>query len=686
MPFRVTCTTCGTRFALNDDLYERKIKNRIVTIRCRSCSADISVDGAALEAGTAGEPTTSPSDRPLDSDAVPSAAPPADFTPTLPLQGTAAAADGQTPTPALDSRAKTAGLWVVCCPDQDDRELTLPEIEAAIAKNEINGDAIVWRDGMAEWLPIHQVPELRVLLKKPPLPKPKQRTLLGIGVKPAVPAAGAPPPGKPGAPPASNPDSEPLSVEPEPLSASSEILLQQRRGSAVALSPGLLSVKEGPKAEPPPRKRLESIPDAPPRPKLDSKPEPPPRKRMESVPDALPRPKLDSKPDAPARPRMDSRPDRVPKPPTPVRVVTRLLIEERGPDSAPDSSGTPNLRALASVGPKKPRDEGDKRTDDFLWQVSPEGAGNELLGAPTIDVSGLSGTAQPAAEPEPAPSPSEAPPSSTAKKKKKKKTSSRPPAAKPAVQSAAAEQPPESKPEAERKGGMLWAVLVVAAVLGGGFLLLRGKGTPAPPPEPAPPAPVVEQQAAPPTVPEPAATAAPAPIEPAPSEPAAPPTAATEKPAPAKSEESRAERKAAAEREPSAREPAPTEPKAAPTAAPTGTATAKPEKTAAASTAATAEPPAEGAPAAPFDRAAANSALNAAAAQASSCRKEGDPTGAASVVVTFAPSGRVTSANVNGPPFAGTATGGCIAAAMRRARVPPFSGDRVTVGKTVAIR
>ena len=57
----------------------------------------------------------------------------------------------------------------------------------------------------------------------------------------------------------------------------------------------------------------------------------------------------------------------------------------------------------------------------------------------------------------------------------------------------------------------------------------------------------------------------------------------------------------------------------------------------------------------------------------------------ATVVVTFAPSGRVTSANVNGPPFAGTRTGGCIASTMRRARVPAFSGDHVTVSKTVTI-
>jgi predicted Zn finger-like uncharacterized protein len=91
-------------------------------------------------------------------------------------------------------------------------------------------------------------------------------------------------------------------------------------------------------------------------------------------------------------------------------------------------------------------------------------------------------------------------------------------------------------------------------------------------------------------------------------------------------------------------------------------------------------------PAGPFDRAAAAAALTAGAAQASGCKKEGDPSGVASVVITFAPSGRVTSANVSGPPFAGTPTGGCIANALRKAHVPPFEGDRVTVSKTIVIQ
>jgi hypothetical protein len=96
-------------------------------------------------------------------------------------------------------------------------------------------------------------------------------------------------------------------------------------------------------------------------------------------------------------------------------------------------------------------------------------------------------------------------------------------------------------------------------------------------------------------------------------------------------------------------------------------------------------PPAA-APDTEFDRNAARNALASAAAQASACRKEGDPSGTANLTITFAPSGRVTSAQIQGPPFSGTATGGCIATTMRHASVPAFSGDYVTVSKTIVIQ
>lgn len=87
-----------------------------------------------------------------------------------------------------------------------------------------------------------------------------------------------------------------------------------------------------------------------------------------------------------------------------------------------------------------------------------------------------------------------------------------------------------------------------------------------------------------------------------------------------------------------------------------------------------------------FNKSAATAALNGAAGSASGCRAPSDPTGVARVSVTFAPSGRATRAAVNGAPYSGTATGSCVAAAFRGLSVPAFTGDPVTVSKSVSIR
>ncbi len=88
----------------------------------------------------------------------------------------------------------------------------------------------------------------------------------------------------------------------------------------------------------------------------------------------------------------------------------------------------------------------------------------------------------------------------------------------------------------------------------------------------------------------------------------------------------------------------------------------------------------------PFNVGAAKSALSAAAGKAKLCKKPDGPTGSGKVQVTFAPSGRVTSANVVSGPFGGTSVGGCVARAFRSARVPAFSGSSTTVAKSFSIK
>ncbi|MFO7177565.1 MAG: zinc-ribbon domain-containing protein [Pseudomonadota bacterium] len=88
----------------------------------------------------------------------------------------------------------------------------------------------------------------------------------------------------------------------------------------------------------------------------------------------------------------------------------------------------------------------------------------------------------------------------------------------------------------------------------------------------------------------------------------------------------------------------------------------------------------------PFNRNAAVAALSNAANQARSCKKPGGPTGTGKVTLTFANSGRVTSAVVSDPPFAGTSVGGCVASVFRKAKVPPFTGNPVRVSKSFTVK
>jgi len=86
-----------------------------------------------------------------------------------------------------------------------------------------------------------------------------------------------------------------------------------------------------------------------------------------------------------------------------------------------------------------------------------------------------------------------------------------------------------------------------------------------------------------------------------------------------------------------------------------------------------------------FDKGAASAALSSAASAATSCKRPDGPTGTGKVLVTFAPSGRVTTANVTGGGFGGTSVGGCVASVFRSARVPAFQGSPVTVSKSFTI-
>jgi hypothetical protein len=274
------------------------------------------------------------------------------------------------------------------------------------------------------------------------------------------------------------------------------------------------------------------------------------------------------------------------------------------------------------------------------------------------------------------------------------------PAAAQAVKTPSTKAPTSKPATTEKKGsGRGVAILLVMAAFGGaGYVLQHRAMRPetakpepnaalnTPPAETASPAPTETTPAAPveTAAPAPTDTVANAPPAPSATTPEAPSVAAT---APATGTVSRPAPVAA-----STSTPKSVKTSERPTASPAETAekvattpTAKPSAASAPTSTAPIEP--RGAAGTePFDVAAARAALDASAAQASGCRKEGDPSGVAVVTITFSQTGRVTTANISGPPFQATPTGGCIASTMRKTRVPAFAGEMVTVRKTITVQ
>ncbi|HEX3777497.1 MAG TPA: hypothetical protein VHV51_23665 [Polyangiaceae bacterium] len=579
MPFTVSCAACNTRFLLGDDLFRRKVSGKVVTVKCKHCNAEISVDAT--------EPATLPSN---EAPVAPRARP----VPPRPKHREGESATG-TPLPFGPTGTPLPGARAQISPAN------------AVAK-----ETLIAGSATATPLP------------KRPLPTGKAtRTPL----------------------PAPNATSTPL-----PTGALLSIWDAAEKGDA-------------PRKGPPPR------------------------------------------PHAPAR-----APNPEPE-----------LLEEFD-EVPPSSSDAPTLTALRheAAPPKKPS---PKKADDFLVNLS-AGTGG-ILGAPTIDVSGLGSPpaapvgALPEVEASGLPTRAGTIPLfdmsavlPVANGEAKTTSSSLSPAnldlsidvempassasvkARERKHVAAPESRDEAAaPKAKRSGAAVWFALVAAAA---GVVIvvgMRGRASShrdAAEPQPSEHAPsALAENTASSQAPSVAPTNVATELN-APSEPSANPSATSESPnrvavAPSVAT-TLAVATTSAGNAPAAKS---NDDAKASEATPKEPATQAVEKPALAEKPATPAPQNQPPPAEPgteFDRGAAVAALKAAAAEASSCRKEGDPSGTATLTITFAPSGRVTSANIQGPPFAGTPTGGCIANAMRHAHVPAFSGDRVTVSKTIVIQ
>jgi hypothetical protein len=382
-----------------------------------------------------------------------------------------------------------------------------------------------------------------------------------------------------------------------------------------------------------------------------------------------------------------TRPD-LPKPRLRSQPAEAAPVTPRDESEPPPSSGSPALRSLTQ---KAGRVVAPQSADEPLFGM--QSADRGLMSWSDVDASRLTA---PAADDVPAPVEAATPAAPPERRSGRMKApgaairAEEAPAEDFAPPSPRASAPPlidaadSAGPPARTRSPLLWLLLLAGLMFGVAWLLLRSPWATQPRTEetqspaavvaakpanhaaPEQSAPPMEPSAAPAdsTDPEdvgaagPRAAETPEPAE-DPRQRAHTPVASVPGRSPAESGTPSAPAKRPAAAEPTARVAEPTEPPAAEPSRPAVTS--------------------------PFDKTAAVSALNALAGQASTCRQGSDPSGIATVVLTFAPSGRVTSATVNGPPFAGTPTGGCVARTLRRAQVPAFSGDHVTVSKSVLV-
>jgi predicted Zn finger-like uncharacterized protein len=113
---KVSCPSCAAKYSIADE----KVRNRLAKIRCRKCETTIVIDGK-----------TDP--------------------PTI---------------QAADSAVGRSDEYTVDISDNDQRQMTVGQLVAAYNDGLVNAETFVWKDGMADWEQLANVPELNEALHR----------------------------------------------------------------------------------------------------------------------------------------------------------------------------------------------------------------------------------------------------------------------------------------------------------------------------------------------------------------------------------------------------------------------------------------------------------------------------------------------------------------------------------------
>jgi predicted Zn finger-like uncharacterized protein len=128
---KIACPSCAAKYSIADD----KVQNRLAKIRCRKCGTTIVIDGK-----------TSP--------------------PTVQASGSSVhpQAAAVSHLPAAGSQVPGGSLYTVDLGENDQRPMSVAELVDAYNRGTVSADTYVWQDGMADWAPLGEVPEINEAL------------------------------------------------------------------------------------------------------------------------------------------------------------------------------------------------------------------------------------------------------------------------------------------------------------------------------------------------------------------------------------------------------------------------------------------------------------------------------------------------------------------------------------------
>ncbi len=193
---KFTCDSCNAQYMISDE----KVAPNGVKVRCKKCGNVVVVRRPA-EIQPAPDPSPAPPQGGLDDElghafdnafgdaekpAAPEPAPELGSTQLMNEADPAKIAErGQDAAPA-------ANEWYVAIGEAQVGPLPLPEVKRKWEAGDVGPDSLVWRPGMADWLPLSSVPDLATYLS--PVPQAPARRPIEAARADVVPARPAPTP------------------------------------------------------------------------------------------------------------------------------------------------------------------------------------------------------------------------------------------------------------------------------------------------------------------------------------------------------------------------------------------------------------------------------------------------------------------------------------------------------------